>query len=99
MIVPRLIASSIGNNVSPGTFCKKKKKESPFVSKRATVPRWVEKWKGDDACTYPAILLRLLLTLAVLAQPDDDVEAIVASIQALSVALRAIADEGKRIVF
>ena len=53
----------------------------------------------DVAGTHPTIFQRLFPTLAVLANADDDVQAIVARVEALSVALRAIADEGKRIIF
>jgi hypothetical protein len=49
--------------------------------------------------THPTIFQCLFPTLAVLANADDDVKAIVARVEALSVALRAIADEGKRIIF
>jgi len=49
--------------------------------------------------THPAIFQRLLPTLAVLAHADDDVHAIVARVEALSVALGAIADEGERVIF
>jgi hypothetical protein len=49
--------------------------------------------------THPAIFQRLLPTLAVLAHADDDVHAIVARVEALSVALGAIAYEGERVIF
>jgi hypothetical protein len=47
---------------------------------------------------YPAVLAGLLPALAVLTHANDDVEAVVARIQALPVALGAIADEGERVV-
>jgi hypothetical protein len=50
------------------------------------------------ARAYPAVLEGLLPALAVLTHADDDVEAIVTRIQALSVALGAIADEGESVV-
>jgi hypothetical protein len=53
----------------------------------------------DLVRTHPTIFQCLFPTLAVLANADDDVKAIVARVEALSVALRAIADEGKRIIF
>ena len=53
----------------------------------------------DVARTYPTIFKCLFPTLAVLANADDDVQAIIARVEALSVALRAIANEGKRIIF
>ena len=89
------MASSIGNSVSPGTLTKKREREASldfFFCKG-------RRESGECTRTYPAVLLRLLPTLAVFAHPNDDVEAIVARIQALSVALRAIADEGKRVIF
>ena len=46
----------------------------------------------------PAILEGLLPRLAVLADTDDDVEAVVAEVEALAVALRAVADEGEGVV-
>ena len=49
------------------------------------------------ACN-PAILLRLFPARAVLSDTDDHVQAVVAEVQALAVALRAVADEGKGIV-
>ena len=48
---------------------------------------------------HPTIFESLFPTLAVFANADDDFEAIVARVEALSVALRTIADEGKRIIF
>ena len=47
---------------------------------------------------HPAVLDRLLPRLAVLADTDDDVEAVVAGVEALAVALRAVADEGERVI-
>jgi hypothetical protein len=49
-------------------------------------------------CTYPTIFLCLLPTLAVLAHADDDVQAIVARIEALPVALRPVPDDGERVI-
>lgn len=46
----------------------------------------------------PAILLGLLPRGAALPDTDDDVEAVVAEVEALTVALRAVADEGKGVV-
>lgn len=46
----------------------------------------------------PAISLGLLPRLAVLPYTDNDVQAIVAEVETLTVALRAIADEGKSVV-
>jgi hypothetical protein len=46
----------------------------------------------------PAVLDRVLPRLAVLADADDDVQAIVAQVKALAVALRAVADEGESVV-
>ena len=48
---------------------------------------------------YPAVLHCLLPALAVFAHADDDVEAVVARVEALAVALRAVADEGERVIF
>lgn len=50
-------------------------------------------------CTYPTIFQRLFPTLAVLAHANDDVQTIVACVKTLTVALRTIADEGKRVIF
>ena len=47
---------------------------------------------------YPAVLEGLLPALAVLTHTNDDVEAVVASIQTLPVALGTITDESKRVV-
>lgn len=47
---------------------------------------------------HPAVLDGLLPRGAVLAHADDDVEAVVAQVEALAVALRAVADEGERVV-
>ena len=46
----------------------------------------------------PAILLGVLPGLAVLPDADDDVQAVVAQVQALAVALGAVADEGEGVV-
>ena len=53
----------------------------------------------DVATTHPTVFEGLFPTLAVLANADNDVQAIIAGVEALSVALRAITNEGKRIVF
>ena len=46
----------------------------------------------------PAVLLGILPGLAVLPHADDDVQAVVAQVQALAVALGAVADEGEGVV-
>ena len=46
----------------------------------------------------PAVLLGILPGLAALSDADDDVEAVVAEVQALAVALGAVADEGEGVV-
>lgn len=46
----------------------------------------------------PAILDGILPRLAVLPDTDNDVKAVVAEVEALAVALRAVADEGEGIV-
>lgn len=46
----------------------------------------------------PAILLGVLPGLAVLADADDDVEAVVTEVEALAVTLGAVADEGEGVV-
>ena len=56
------------------------------------------KVREQCARAYPAVLEGLLPALAVLTHADDNVEAIVTRIQALPVALRAIANEGERVV-
>ena len=48
--------------------------------------------------THPTVLESLLPALAVLANTDDDVEAVVAGVEALAVALGAVADEGESVV-
>lgn len=48
--------------------------------------------------THPAVLLGLLPGLAALTDTDDDVHAVVAGVEALSVTLRAIANEGEGVV-
>ena len=48
--------------------------------------------------TYPAVLLRLLPALTVLADTDDDVQAIVTGVETLSVSLRAVANESKSVI-
>ncbi len=47
---------------------------------------------------HPAILLRLFPALSVLAHTNDHVETVVAQVQALAVALRAVADEREGVV-
>ena len=46
----------------------------------------------------PAILLGILPGLAVLSDANDDVQAIVAKVETLTVALRAVADQSKGVV-
>lgn len=46
----------------------------------------------------PAILLSILPRLAVLSDTDDDVQAVVAKVETLTVALRTVANEGKSVV-
>ena len=46
----------------------------------------------------PSILFRLFPTRTVLADTDNHVQAVVAEVQALAVALRAVADEGEGII-
>ena len=46
----------------------------------------------------PAVLDGILPRLTVLAHADDDVEAVVTEVEALAVALRAVADEGEGVV-
>ena len=48
--------------------------------------------------THPAVLDSLSPRLATLTDTDNDVEAVVAGVEALSVALGAIADEGEGVV-
>lgn len=48
---------------------------------------------------YPTILDGLVPTLTVFANTDDDIEAVVAGVETLAVSLRAIANEGKSIIF
>lgn len=48
--------------------------------------------------TYPSVFLGLLPALAALPDTDDDIEAVVAGVQALSVALGAVANKGQRVV-
>lgn len=47
---------------------------------------------------YPTILLRLLPAGTVFPHANDNVEAVVAQVQSLAVALRAVADEGEGII-
>jgi hypothetical protein len=47
---------------------------------------------------YPAILNGLLPRLTIFPHTDDDVEAVVAEVQALAVTLRSVSDEGKSVV-
>jgi hypothetical protein len=46
----------------------------------------------------PAVLLGLLPGLTILSDTDDDIEAVVAEVEALAVALGAVADEGEGVV-
>ena len=48
--------------------------------------------------TYPAIVHRLLPTLTVLTDTDDDVDAIITRIEALTMPLRAITNHCERVV-
>lgn len=84
MIVPLLIASSMGKRVSPGTY-------GEMSEKKLGELRLMR--------TNPAILHCLPPALAVLADTNDDIETIVTSIQALTVSLRTIANERKGVVF
>jgi hypothetical protein len=55
--------------------------------------------KGKEAvCAHPSVLLGLLPRLSALADADNHVQAVVAGVEALSVALRAVADECERVV-
>lgn len=47
---------------------------------------------------YPTILLSLFPACAVLPHTDNDIETVVAEVQALAVTLRAVTDEGEGIV-
>ncbi len=46
----------------------------------------------------PAVLLGILPRLAALAHADDDVEAVIPQVEALAVALGAVANEGEGVV-
>ena len=81
MIVPRLMASSIGKRVSPGIYQGRVRAE-----------------EVREGRTDPTILDGLFPALAVLADTNDNVEAVVTSIQTLAMALRAVADEGEGVV-
>ncbi len=48
--------------------------------------------------TYPAISHGLLPALTVFADTNNDIEAVVASVQTLTMALRAITDKRERVV-
>ena len=48
--------------------------------------------------TYPAILDSLLPGFTVLADTDNDVEAVVTGVETLTVTLRAVTDESKSVV-
>ena len=47
---------------------------------------------------YPSILLCIFPALAVLPHANDNIKTVVAKVQALAVALRAVANEGKSVV-
>jgi hypothetical protein len=49
--------------------------------------------------THPAVADGLLPALSVLADADDDVKAIVTGVQALAMALRAVADNCESVIF
>ena len=88
-MVPLAMASSMGKRVLPGTCAHDKGSASAHALRDG-----VEEGEG----THPAVLLRLLPRLAALTDADDDVDAVVASVEALPVTLRAVADEGERVV-
>jgi hypothetical protein len=48
--------------------------------------------------THPAILLSLLPGLTTLTDTDNNVDAVVAGVETLSVTLRAVTDEGEGVV-
>lgn len=82
MMVPLLMASSMGKSVSPGTL-KLMLKDALQKSTRKT---------------YPTILNGLSPALTVLTDTNDDIETVVTSVQALTMALRAVANESERVV-
>lgn len=51
------------------------------------------------SAAYPTVLNGLLPALAVFADTDNDVEAVVTGVETLSVALRAVADQGEGVIF
>lgn len=91
MIVPRLMASSIGKRVSPGTWNTKRRNEIR--------PSLESQTKEKMGSAYPTVLDGLVPALAVLTDADNNVEAVVASVKALAVALRAVADERESVIF
>ena len=82
-MVPRSMASSMGKRVSPGTYI-------------AQLDLNIGTCLGS---TYPTVFLSLFPAITILTDTNDDVEAIVPSIQALAMALGPIADEGQRVIF
>lgn len=56
------------------------------------------KQHADQKNTHPAILLSLLPGLATLTDTDNDVQAVVTGVEALSVTLRAVTNERESVV-
>lgn len=83
MMVPRLMASSMGKSVSPGTYRKQVKQRTQACKERAD----------------PTILHGLSPALAVLADADNDIEAVVTSVETLAMTLGAVADDGEGVIF
>lgn len=86
MMVPFSIASLMGKRFLPGTWY--------VVDGQYGV---CKVGKGEDE-THPAILLSLLPGLTTLTNTDNNVEAVVAGVQALAVTLGAVTDEGEGVV-
>lgn len=76
MIVPFPIASSIGNNVFPGTCARRRSNEHTHSS--SLLPK-------KDTKTYPAVLDSLLPRRSTLTNTDNDVETVVTGVERLTV--------------
>lgn len=64
---------------------------------RASLDRLLD--REERLAGHPAVLHCLLPALAIFAHANDDVQAVVTRVEALAVALRAVADEGERVIF
>ena len=89
-----LALGDLGLDVRPGLLLRSITEQVHDV--RALANRLVDLEEVD--ARLPSILHRLFPAGAVLSHTDDDVQAVVAEIETLAMALRAVADKGESVV-